>query len=109
MLEFRLYSEGSNKNPLWGLAFRHKYDVHKAIDSEIDKRPSQIDIEFPDGTIFTFGIIPSFWNECYEFVDAQVKDKLTGKRLRAVKPIKSLAIDKLGYDIKTKGECYIQI
>lgn len=109
MLEFRLHSEGSNKNPLWGIAFRHKYDVNKAVDFEIDRRPSQIGIEFPNGEIFTFGIRPSFWNECYEFVDAQVSDKSTGELLRNIKPIKSLAVDKLKYDVSTKEKCIIQI
>ena len=109
VLEFRLYSEGSNKNPLWGMAFRHKDDINKALDCEIDKRPSQIDIEFPDGKIFTFGIRPSFWNRCHEFVDAQVKDKLTGRFLRKIKPIKYLAVDKLKYNVTTKGKCIIQV
>ncbi len=109
MLNFRLHSEGSNKNPVWGIAFRHKTDVIKAIDNEMNKRPSQIDVEFPDGKIYTFGIRPSFWNGCCEFVDAQVRDKVSGKPLRKVKPIKSLAIDTLGYGIETKGECIIQV
>jgi len=109
MLEFRLHSEGSNKNPLWGIAFRHKNDVIKAIDSEMDKRPHQIDIEFPDGKAYTFGIRPSFWNGCYEFVDAQVRDKVSGKYLRKLKPIKSLAIDTLGYSTQKKGNCIIQV
>lgn len=111
ILEFRLHSEGSNKNPLWGIAFRHKDDVKKALDCEIDKRPSQIDIEFPNGEIFTFGIRSCFWsrNRCYEFVDAQVKDKLTGKLIRKINPIKSLAIHKLKYDVNTKGKCIIQV
>lgn len=109
MLEFRLHSEGSNKNPVWAIAFRHKEDVNKVIDYVVDNRPSQIDIEFPDGKIFTFGIRPSFWKGCYEFVDAQVIDKSTGELLKTVKPIKSLAIEKLGYDISTKGKCIIQI
>lgn len=109
MLEFRLHSEGSNKNPVWAIAFRHKEDINKAIDCETDKRPSQIDIEFPDGKVFTFGIRSSFWKGCYEFGDAQVRDKSTGKLLKTVKPIKSLAIEKLRYDIATKGKCIIQI
>jgi len=109
MLKFRLHSEGSNQNPLWGIAFRHKNDVSKAIDTEINKRPSQIDIKFPNRKIYTFGIRPSFWNGCYEFVDAQVRSKASGKLLRKIKPIKSLAINTLGYDIKTKGKCIIRI
>ena len=99
MLEFRLHSEGNNKKPLWGIAFRHRNDVTKAIDK--NNKPSQIDIEFPDGKIYSFGFRSCFWNGCYEFVDAQVRGK--------VKPIKSLAIDTLGYNIKTKGKCIIQV
>lgn len=109
MIEFRLHSEGSNKNPLWGIAFRHKIDVINAIDIEKEKRPSQIDIEFPNGTIHTFGIRPCFWTGCYEFVDAQVRDKTTGLPLKTVKPIKSLAIERLGYDVRTKNKCNILI
>jgi hypothetical protein len=109
MLEFRLHSEGTNKNPLWGIAFKHKDDVSKTFDCEVDKRPYQIDIIFPDGKTYTFGIRPSFWNGCYEFLDAQVKDKTTGKFLREVRPIKILSIDKLGYKIETKNKCMIQI
>lgn len=51
----------------------------------------------------------SFWNGCYEFVDARVINKKTGVLLKTIKPIKSFAIDKLGYDIKTKGACAISI
>ena len=99
MLEFRLHSEGSNKKPLWGIAFKDSNDVTKAIDK--NNKPSQIDIEFPDGKIYSFGFRSCFWNGCYEFVDAKVRGK--------VKPIKSLAIDTLGYNIKTKGKCIIQV
>ena len=109
MLDFRLHSEGSNENPVWGIAFRHKVDVTKAIDNEMNKRPSKIDVEFPDGKIYTFGIRRCFWKGCYEFVDAQVRDKVSGKPLRKVNPIKSLAIDTLGYGIETKGECIIRV
>lgn len=107
MIEFRLHSEGSKKKPLWGLAFKHRVDVTKAID--FDKHPSQIDIKFPDGQIITFGIRPSFWKGCYEFVDAQVKDKCTGLSLKRMKPVKSIAVDKLKYDVKTKQKCVIMI
>jgi len=109
MIEFRLHSEGSNENPIWGIAFRHRNDVAKALDNEINKRPSQIDIEFPDGKTYTFGIRPSFWNGCYEFVDAQVRDKESGRLLREVKPTKSSAIDTLRYNTHTKGNCIIHV
>jgi hypothetical protein len=102
MIEFRLNSEGSNKNPLWGIAFRHKEDLPKALD--VDRPPSQIEIEFPDGKTITFGIRASFWSRCHEFVDAQAIDKLTGLK---IKPIKALAIDKLGYSVETKRRCNI--
>lgn len=104
MIEFRLNSEGSNKNPLWGIAFRHKKDLPKALD--VDKPPSQIDIEFPDGKIITFGIRPCFWSRCHEFVDAQATDKLTGLK---IKPIKAFAVDKLEYNVETKRKCTINV
>jgi DNA polymerase elongation subunit (family B) len=104
MIEFRLNSEGSNKNPLWGIAFRHKNDLPKALD--IDKPPPQIDIEFPDRKIITFGIRPSFWSRCHEFVDAQAIDRLTGLK---IKPIRAFAVDKLGYNVETKRKCTISV
>jgi len=104
LIEFRLNSEGSNDNPLWGIAFRHKEDLPKALD--VDEHPSQIDIEFPDGRSITFGIRPSFWSRCHEFVDAQATDKLTGLK---IKPIKAFAVDKLGYNVKTKAKCVINV
>lgn len=109
MIEFRLHSEGSNQNPLWGIAFKHKNDLVKAIDIEREKRPSQIDIKFPDGKVFTFGLRPSFWKGCYEFVDAKVIDKSTGQLFKKVKPIRELAIDELGYNVHTRSNCKIQI
>ena len=90
LIEFRLYYEGSKKNPRWGIALKEA-DIPRVLD--VDKRPSQIDIEFSDGKIITFGIRPSFWSGCREFVDAQATDKLTGLR---VKPIKAFAVEKLG-------------
>ena len=107
MIEFSLFSEGSNMYPCWGIKFTHKNDLTKVLDTDKNKRPSQIDIEIPDGKTYTFGIRPSFWTGCHEFVDAQVREKSSGRILRNIKPIKSLAIDKLGYDIKTKRNCTI--
>ncbi len=103
LIEFRLHSEGSNDNPLWGIGFRHKEDLSKILD--LDDRPSQIDIEFPDGKIIIFGIRPCFWSGCHEFVDAQATDRSTGLDM---KPIKALAVDKLGYTVKTKNRCAIE-
>lgn len=105
IIEFSLFSEGSNIYPCWGIKFKHKNEVTKLCD--MDKRPDSIDITFPDGKTYTFRIRPSFWNGCHEFVDAQVQEKSTGKLTRKVKPIKSLAIDELGYSIKTKNNCTI--
>jgi hypothetical protein len=102
LLDFRLHSEGSNAKPCWGIAFCHKSDMSKAVD--MVNRPTQIDIEFPDKKVYTFGIRPSFWEAkrpCKEFVDAQV----TG----GTKPIKSLAIDTLGYNVCTKSKCVIKV
>lgn len=102
LLDFRLHSEGSNKYPCWGIAFRHKADVPKALN--VTGRPTEIRIEFPDKKIYTFGIRASFWgrpNSCHEFVDAQVKG---GGR-----PIRSHAVDTLGYSIATKNMCVIKV
>lgn len=102
LLDFRLHSEGSNKNPLWGIAFRHKADVPAAVD--IINRPSEIEIEFPDKKIYKFGIRPCFWkdrNPCLEFVDARVKE--------GTSPIRDLAIGSLGYGVSTKGKCVIKV
>lgn len=102
LIEFRLNSEGSNDRPNWGIAFKHEEDIPKALD--LDERPSQIDVEFPDGRVITFGIRPSFWRGCHEFVDAQAIEKLTGLN---VKPIKALAVEKLGYTVESKSKCRI--
>lgn len=104
VIGFRLHYEGSKEKPLWGIAFRRKEDLPKAL--HMDKHASQIDIEFPDGKIVTFGIRPGFWSRCHEFVDAQATDKLTGLK---IKPIKAFAVDKLGYDVETKGKCVINV
>lgn len=103
LIEFRLHSEGSNESPSWGIAFKHNKDLPKAFD--VDKRPSVIDVEFPDGKLITFGIRLRFWGMCHELVDARATDKLTGL---AVKPIRELAIEKLGYSVETKGKCTIR-
>jgi hypothetical protein len=72
VIEFRLNSEGSNKSPCWGIAFRHARDVSRFLDTDPAHRPSSIEIEFPDGKLYSFGIRDSFWNGCHEFVDARV-------------------------------------
>jgi hypothetical protein len=85
-----------------GIAFRKKEDIPRALD--VNNRPSQIDIEFSDGKIITFGIRPCFWGCCPEFVDAQAIDRSTGLN---IKPIKAFAVDKLGYSVETKRKCKI--
>lgn len=102
LLDFRLDSEGSNKSPYWGIAFRHRADVPKAVN--VINRPTEIEIEFPDKEIYTFGIRPCFWrdrNPCLEFVDARVKG--------GARPIRSLAVGTLGYNVSTKGKCVIKV
>jgi len=102
LLDFRLHSEGSNKNPCWGIAFRHKADVAKAVN--VINKPTQIDIEFPDKGVYTFGIRRCFWRvpkPCLEFVDARVKG--------GARPIRSWAISTLGYNVSTKRRCVIKV
>jgi hypothetical protein len=100
VLEFRLHSEGSNKRPQWGIAFRHRADVPKVFDTDRDKRPVSIRVRFPDSKVYTFGIRPSFWNGCYELVDSQVHE--------GTRPVKDFALDRLRYSVKTKGRCVIE-
>src|SRR2546428_214333 len=99
LIEFRLHSEGSNKNPNWGIAFRHAGDVPHLLDTLPATRPNSIEIEFPDGSVFDFRIRPSFWTGCHEFVDAQV---IGGGR-----PVLSWAVLGKGYSVSTKGRCEI--
>ena len=101
VFEFRLHSEGSNMRPQWGIALRHADDVPEIFDTDPDKRPTTVQIEFPDSRVHTFGIRPSFWDGCHEFVDSQV--------LEGTKPVKAYAIDHLGYSVKTKGDCVIEV
>lgn len=101
VFEFRLHSEGSNSYPQWGIALRHADDVAKIVDIDLDKRPTTIQIEFPDSRTYTFGIRPSFWNGCHELVDSQV--------LEGTKPVKAYAIDRLGYSAETKGDCVVEV
>ena len=96
LIEFRLHSEGSNNNPVWGIAFRHKRDVKKFID--FTNRPQSIYIQFFN-RIYEFGIRPSFWDGCYEFVDAQEKTNAY--------PIRELFINKLGFNLNNKNCCHI--
>ena len=101
VFKFRLHSEGSNAHPQWGIAFRHADDVPKILDTDLDRRPTTIQIEFPDSRVYTFGIRPSFWNGCHELVDSQV--------LEGTKPVRMYATDHLGYSVKTKGHCVIEV
>lgn len=98
-MEFRLHSEGTNKNPCWGIAFRDRMnDPQQAIDFQ--NRPSQMEILLFLGPKYAFGIRPSFWNSnCFEFVDAQVQG--------GCKPIRDLFIHKLGFNVRTKSQCNI--
>lgn len=100
-LEFRLYSEGSNKHPYWGIAFRHRADVRKVFDIDPQERSKSIQVEFPNSEVCTFGIRPSFWNKCHELVDSRVYEH--------TKPVKAFAVDGLGYSVKTKGKCIIEV
>ena len=104
VIEFGLQYEVSKEKPSWRIAFKDKKDISKALDDP--KHPSQIDIEFPDGKVITFGIRPSFWGTCHEFADTRAKDKLTGSK---IKPIKAFAVDKLGYNVKTNRNCKISV
>lgn len=100
VIEFRLYSEGSNRSPLWGIAFRHTQDVSRLLDTDPAHRPSAIDIEFPDGTTYSFGIRDSFWKGCHEFVDARVAGRS--------RPIRSWAAVGRGYTVSNKQQCQIE-
>jgi hypothetical protein len=99
-LEFRLHSEGSNKHPHWGIAFRHQVDVPTVFDTDPRRRPKSIQVEFPNSEVYTFGIRPSFWNKCHELVDSRVCEH--------TKPAKVFAVDGLRYSVKTKGKCIIE-
>ncbi len=99
LIDFRLPSEGSDKHPSWGVAFRRRRDVPRLLDTEPGKRPKVIEIEFPDGASYEFGIRDSFWTGCHEFVDAQVQGQ---------SPVKSWAVESGGYTVKTKGNCQIK-
>ena len=98
-IEFRLYSEGSNKRPRWGIAFRHHRDISRLLDADPHERPTNMEIQFPDGAIYIFGICDSFWTSCHEFVDSQA--------IGEVRPVESWAIHRLGYDVTTKRKCRI--
>ena len=65
-------------------------------------RPAAVEIEFPDGALYTFNIRPSFWKNgrgCHEFVDAQEQS--------GTRPVKLWAVQKSGYNVTTKGSCTI--
>jgi hypothetical protein len=93
LLDFRLHYEGNNRNPNWGIAFRHDNDVSLAIDDDPARRPGQIAMEFPNGALYIFHIRESFWPKpsgkrpCREFVDAAETTKTY--------PVKRWAIDGL--------------
>ena len=73
-----------------------KRDVKKFID--FTNRPQSIYIQFFN-RIYEFGIRPSFWDGCYEFVDAQEKTNSY--------PIRELFINKLGFNLNNKNCCHI--
>ena len=100
VIEFRLNSEGSNKNPCWGIAFRHARDVSRLMDTDPAHRPPSIEIEFPDGKSYSFAIRDCFWKTCHEFVDARVAGGL--------RPVKSWAVCGRGYTIRNKPQCQIE-
>lgn len=101
LLNFRLFSEGSNEKPCWGIAFRRRQDIDLALDTSLENRPRSIQIEFPDGVNYIFGIRKGFWNKCPEFVDAQETTRSY--------PVTSWAIDKLGYTVSNKSDCSIVV
>ena len=97
LIEFSLYSEGSNDKPSWGIAFTHPNDdVNKIVD--FDNKPISINIQFFESKIYSFEIRNSFWSTCKEFVDTKVNHDT---------PIENLFVNQLGFDITTKGKCKI--
>lgn len=100
VIEFSLFSEGSNKSPRWGIKFRHAPDVSRLVDTDPAHRPSSIEIEFADGRSYSFGIRDCFWNHCREFVDADVAEGL--------RPVRSWAVLGRGYTVSNKRRCQIE-
>jgi hypothetical protein len=70
------------------------------MDTDPPHRPSSIEIEFPDGKSYSFGIRDCFWRTCHEFVDARVAG---GQR-----PVWSWAVVGKGYTVAKKSQCRIQ-